>query len=45
MGLFCFCVLIIMDNFTHGLARRFQLWLNLPKEKKMIEPAYQDIHA
>jgi redox-sensitive bicupin YhaK (pirin superfamily) len=30
---------------TDGLARGFQLWLNLPKEKKMIEPAYQDIHA
>lgn len=30
---------------TDGLARGFQLWLNLPKDKKMIEPAYQDIHA
>jgi len=30
---------------TDGLARGFQLWLNLSKEKKMIEPAYQDIHA
>ena len=30
---------------TDGLARGFQLWLNLPKEKKMTEPAYQDIHA
>ncbi len=28
---------------TDGLARGFQLWLNLPKEKKLIEPAYQDI--
>ena len=28
---------------TDGLARGFQLWLNLPKEKKMIEPTYQDI--
>lgn len=28
---------------TNGLARGFQLWLNLPKSKKMIEPAYQDI--
>ena len=28
-----------------GLVRGFQLWLNLPKEKKMIEPAYQDIHV
>lgn len=30
---------------TDGLARGFQLWLNLPKEKKMIEPAYQNIEA
>ena len=30
---------------TNGLARGFQLWLNLPKEKKLTEPAYQDIHA
>jgi redox-sensitive bicupin YhaK (pirin superfamily) len=30
---------------TDGLARGFQLWLNLPKEKKMIAPAYQDIDA
>ncbi len=29
---------------TDGLVRGFQLWLNLPKAKKMIEPAYQDIH-
>lgn len=28
---------------TDGLARGFQLWLNLPKSKKMIEPHYQDI--
>ncbi|MBC8345672.1 MAG: pirin family protein [Candidatus Marinimicrobia bacterium] len=28
---------------TDGLARGFQLWLNLPKEKKMIDPAYADI--
>jgi hypothetical protein len=28
-----------------GLARGFQLWLNLPKAKKMIEPAYQDIES
>jgi len=30
---------------TDGLARGFQLWLNLPKVKKMIAPAYQDIEA
>lgn len=30
---------------TDGLARGFQLWLNLPKSKKMIEPAYQDIES
>ena len=30
---------------TDGLARGLQLWLNLPKEKKMIEPAYQDIES
>jgi len=30
---------------TDGLARGFQLWLNLPKVKKMIEPAYQDIES
>ena len=30
---------------TKGLVRGFQLWLNLPKEKKMIEPAYNDIPA
>ncbi|MBT6128883.1 MAG: pirin family protein, partial [Candidatus Marinimicrobia bacterium] len=30
---------------TDGLARGFQLWLNLPKDKKMIEPAYQDIES
>ena len=30
---------------TDGMARGFQLWLNLPKEKKMIEPSYQDIDA
>ena len=26
-----------------GLARGFQLWLNLPKRLKMIKPSYQDI--
>ena len=30
---------------TEGLVWGFQLWLNLPKEKKMIEPAYNDIPA
>jgi len=30
---------------TEGLVRGFQLWLNLPKEKKMIEPVYNDIPA
>jgi len=30
---------------TDGLARGFQLWLNLPKAKKMISPAYNDIPA
>ena len=30
---------------TDGLSRGFQLWLNLPKEKKMIVPAYQDIES
>jgi len=30
---------------TDGLVRGFQLWLNLPKEKKMIDPAYQDIES
>ena len=34
-----------MPEQTKGLVRGFQLWLNLPKEKKMIEPAYNDISA
>ena len=34
-----------MPEQTAGLIRGFQLWLNLPKEKKMIEPAYHDIQA
>ena len=34
-----------MPEQTDGLVRGFQLWLNLPKEKKMIEPAYNDIPA
>ena len=32
-----------MPEQTEGLMRGFQLWLNLPKEKKMIEPSYHDI--
>ena len=32
-----------MPEQTDGLVRGFQLWLNLPKEKKMIEPKYHDI--
>jgi hypothetical protein len=32
-----------MPEQTEGLVRGFQLWLNLPKAKKMIEPAYNDI--
>ena len=34
-----------MPEQTEGLVRGFQLWLNLPKEKKMIDPAYNDISA
>ena len=34
-----------MPEQTKGLVRGFQLWLNLPKEKKLIEPAYNDIPA
>ena len=34
-----------MPEQTEGLVRGFQLWLNLPQKKKMINPAYQDIHA
>ena len=30
---------------TEGLVRGFQLWMNLPKEKKMIDPVYNDIPA
>ena len=29
-----------MPEKTDGLARGFQLWLNLPKNLKMIDPAY-----
>tara|TARA_B000000475_G_scaffold225530_2_gene189584 strand:- start:2528 stop:3358 length:831 start_codon:yes stop_codon:yes gene_type:complete len=32
-----------MPEQTEGLVRGFQLWLNLPKEKKMIDPSYHDI--
>ena len=28
-----------MPEQTEGLMRGFQLWLNLPKEKKMINPS------
>jgi len=34
-----------MPKQTEGLMRGFQLWLNLPKKKKMIAPAYHDIQA
>ena len=34
-----------MPEQTEGLVRGFQLWLNLPQKKKMIDPSYQDIHA
>ncbi|MBO01695.1 MAG: hypothetical protein CMG35_03540 [Candidatus Marinimicrobia bacterium] len=34
-----------MPEQTEGLVRGFQLWFNLPKEKKMIEPAYHDIQS
>ncbi len=32
-----------MPEQTNGLIRGFQLWLNLPKEKKLINPSYNDI--
>ena len=32
-----------MPEQSDGLIRGFQLWLNLPKRKKMIEPSYKDI--
>ena len=32
-----------MPEQSEGLVRGFQLWLNLPKQKKMIDPAYNDI--
>ena len=34
-----------MPEQTDGLSRGFQLWLNLPKKLKMIEPSYNDIPA
>ena len=34
-----------MPKQTEGLMRGFQLWLNLPKKKKMIAHAYHDIQA
>ena len=34
-----------MPEQTEGLVRGFQLWLNLPKNKKMIDPTYKDISA
>ena len=34
-----------MPEQSDGLVRGFQLWLNLPKEKKMIEPKYNDISS
>jgi hypothetical protein len=32
-----------MPEKTDGLVRGFQLWLNLPKKLKMIDPSYSDI--
>jgi redox-sensitive bicupin YhaK (pirin superfamily) len=32
-----------MPEQVEGMVRGFQLWINLPKELKMTEPAYQDI--
>tara|TARA_B100001146_G_scaffold223864_1_gene239690 strand:+ start:339 stop:1169 length:831 start_codon:yes stop_codon:yes gene_type:complete len=32
-----------MPEKTDGLVRGFQLWLNLPKKLKMIDPSYRDI--
>ena len=34
-----------MPEQTDGLIKGFQLWLNLPKDKKMIPPKYNDINA
>ena len=34
-----------MPEQTEGLMRGFQLWLNLPRNKKMIAPSYKDIQA
>ena len=34
-----------MPEQTDGLIRGFQLWLNLPQKKKLIEPSYNDISS
>ena len=34
-----------MPEKTDGKVRGFQLWLNLPKKLKMIEPSYNDIQS
>ena len=34
-----------MPEKTDGLVRGFQLWLNLPKKLKMIDPSYNDISS
>lgn len=34
-----------MPEQQDGLMEGFQLWVNLPAERKMIEPAYQDLTA
>ena len=34
-----------MPEQTDGLVWGFQLWINLPKKLKMVEPAYQDISS
>ena len=34
-----------MPEQTEGLVRGFQLWMNLPKKLKMINPVYNDIPA
>ncbi len=32
-----------MPEQTHGLMRGFQLWVNLPADRKMCEPRYQNL--